>query len=83
MDKPVWWDWELEITAHARKRMADRGFSETDLRVMLEAASDWRPAETYGRFVIEARHDGRPWDVVVEPDELTGDLVVVTAYPVP
>lgn len=82
MDLPVWWDWELEPSRHVRHRMTRRTFSETDLRVMLSAATDWRPAVTYGQFVVEVAHDGRPWEVVVEPDELSGMLVVVTAYPV-
>ena len=82
MDLPTWWDWELEFSRHVRQRMTIRPVSETDLRVMLTAATDWRPSHTYGRFVIDASHDGQPWEVVVEPDELSGMLVVVTAYPV-
>jgi hypothetical protein len=37
-DWPDWWEWELEISPHILKRMVDRSFSETDLRLMLEAA---------------------------------------------
>ncbi len=33
---PEWWDWELELSPHLLKRMADRGFSELDLRAMLD-----------------------------------------------
>lgn len=82
MDPPVWWEWELELSRHVRQRMTRRAFSETDLRVMPSVATDRRPAVTYGRFVIDAAHDGQPWEVVVEPDELSGMLVIVTAYPV-
>lgn len=78
---PDWWQWPLEFTAHLFKRMLDRGFSETDLRVMLEGAMSYRPDVEPGRWVIEANHDGRAWEVVVEPDELSALLVVVTAYP--
>jgi hypothetical protein len=49
---------------------------------MLEHASGHTPDIMAGRFVIEARHDGQSWAVVVEPDEKRHLLVVVTAYPV-
>jgi hypothetical protein len=62
--------------------MEDRGFNELDLRRMLEHASGHTPDIMAGRFVIEARHAGEPWAVVVEPDEGRRLLVVVTAYPV-
>ena len=38
---PSWWDFELELSSHLLKRMKDRGFTETDLREMLEAASGY------------------------------------------
>ena len=62
--------------------MEDRGFNEMDLRLMLEHASGYGPDIMAGRFIIEARHDGQPWAVIVEPDEERQLLVVVTAYPV-
>jgi hypothetical protein len=37
------------------KRMEDRGFSEVDLRRMLEHASGHRPDIVEGRFIIDAR----------------------------
>jgi hypothetical protein len=77
---PDWWEWELELTPHVEKRMEDRGFTEVDLRLMLEIARTFRPDFTEGRFVIEARFKGQPWEVVVEPDEVEHLLVVVTAY---
>jgi hypothetical protein len=77
---PDWWEWELELTPHVEKRMEDRGFSEVDLRQMLHLAADFRPDVVDGRFVIETRFRGRPWEVVVEPDEVEHLLVVVTAF---
>jgi hypothetical protein len=77
---PEWWDWELELTPHVEKRMEDRGFSEVELRKMLEDASAFRPDVIDGRFVIETRFHERKWEVVVEPDEVEHLLVVVTAY---
>ena len=49
---------------------------------MLERASGHRPDIIEGRFIIEARHADRPWEVIVEPDEVFQLLVVITAYPV-
>lgn len=62
--------------------MEDRGFNEVDLRRMLEHASGHTPDIVDGRFVIDARHGGRDWAVIVEPDQESQLLVVVTAYPV-
>ena len=79
---PAWWTWELELSAHLLKRMEDRGFNEVDLRRMLEHARSHRSDILEGRFIIEARHAGQPWEVIVEPDELSRLLMVMTAYPV-
>ena len=70
------------MSAQLLKRMEDRGFSEVDLRRMLEHASGHRPDIIEGRFIIEARQSGHPWEVIVEPDEMPQLLVVITAYPV-
>ena len=79
---PQWWEWELEIGPHLEKRMADRDFTEVDLRYMLEHASVFLPAMVEGRWVIKTKHRRRPWKVIVEPDFDRRLLVVVTAYPV-
>jgi hypothetical protein len=79
---PEWWAWELELTPHVEKRMEDRAFTEVDLRLILERATGFRTDVAEGRFVVETRFRGRPWEVVVEPDEVEHLLVVVTAYPV-
>jgi hypothetical protein len=76
---PDWWEWELELTPHVEKRMEDRGFTEVDLRQMLETAQSFREDVVEGRFVVETRFHGRPWEVV-EPDEVEHLLVVVTAF---
>ena len=62
--------------------MEDRAFNEVDLRRMLEHASSHRPDIIEGRFVVEARHAGQSWEVIVEPDEMRQLIVVITAYPV-
>ena len=61
--------------------MEDRAFNEVDLRRMLEHAAGHRADILEGRFVIDTRHAGRSWEVVVEPDEIRQLLVVITAYP--
>ncbi len=62
--------------------MEDRSFNEIDLRTMLDHAQAYRPDIVEGRWVIEARHNRHPWEVIVEPDNDLQVLVIVTAYPV-
>ena len=78
---PKWCDWELELSPHLLKRMLDRGFSELDLRTMLEHSRGYRPDIIEGRWVIVTLHRKRTWEVVVEPDFDAKRLVVITAYP--
>lgn len=61
--------------------MADRNFSELDLRTMLEHAKDYRSDIIEGRWVIVTSHRRRKWEVVVEPDLEEKHLIVITAYP--
>ncbi len=77
---PEWWQWEVELTPHLVKRMADRQFNEVDVRVMLADATDYEP-EANGRFILQTRHRGCYWDVIVEPDDTDRVLLVITAYP--
>ena len=79
---PVWWSWELELSPHLVKRMTDRRFNESELRLMLEDALGYHGNDEPGRWVIETRHRGRSWEVIVEPVPQEEVLVVVTAYPV-
>ncbi len=79
---PTWWEWELELSSHLFKRMADRDFSELDVRRMLSIASDIRGDIVPGRWIIETHHRRRSWEVIVEPDADAHLLIVITAYPV-
>ena len=79
---PEWWDWELEFSPHLLKRMVDRGFSETDLRAMMEHATGVRQDVEPGRWIVETKHDSGVWQVIVEPDTIDELLVVITAFPV-
>jgi hypothetical protein len=77
---PDWWNFELELSPHVEERMIDRGFSEVDLRLMLEATSAIRSGVGGGRWILETTHDSDAWEVVVEPDEHEQVIVVITAY---
>jgi len=79
---PNWWSWDVELSPHLLKRMIDRQFTEVDLRAMLHLSRRYRQDVVEYRWVIEARHRGRDWEVIVEPDGERNQLVVVTAYPV-
>lgn len=79
---PEWWEWELEFTPHLFKRMTDRQFNEVDLRKMLQHARSYRRNVVENRWVIETKHNGHAWEVIVEPDIYEKLLVVITAYPI-
>ncbi len=79
---PEWWEWELELSPHLLKRMVERSFSETNLRTMMEHATELRQDVEAGRWVVETKHDSRAWQVIVEPDTIDKLLVVITAFPV-
>lgn len=76
--KPTWWEWELLVTRHAERRMMERGVTEVGVRAMLKWARVVRPSRLEGRFVVETTHEGRSWEVVVEPDGELECIVVVT-----
>jgi hypothetical protein len=80
MRRPAWWNWELVLTFHVERRMEDRGFTEVDLRAMLEMASGWQPDYVEGRYIILCRLRGRRWHIIIEPDEDRQVLVIITAY---
>jgi hypothetical protein len=77
---PEWWSWDLELARHLERRMEDRGFTELELRFMLGKARALRPDVLEGRWVVETRHQGRDWEVILEPDPRVRCLVVITAY---
>jgi len=79
-DAPSWWDWKLAFTRHVEQRMTERGVTEVALRAMLKWAQAIRRSEVEGRYVVEATHQGREWEVVVEPDDELECIVVVTVY---
>jgi hypothetical protein len=61
--------------------MEERHFSEVELRTMLTEATRVTGARRPGRFVATSRHHGRPWTIVLEPDQHARLLFVVTAFP--
>lgn len=78
---PEWWHWELRLSPHALRRMVDRRFTETDLRLMLDDAGGYGQNHEPGRWFIRTFHDHRPWEVIVEPLPDEHVLLVITAYP--
>jgi hypothetical protein len=44
------------------------------------SAQRFRADEVEDRFLIETRFKGKPWEIVVEPDETDHLLVIVAAY---
>ena len=80
---PEWWDWELEVSPHLLKRMADRDFTELDVRSMLQGATRVRPDVEPGRWIVSASRRRRRWEVIVEPDpEIQVLIRDHCAYPV-
>ena len=60
--------------------MRQRGFSETDLRSMLESSTALRVGSEDGRFVVECRRGGERWEIVLEPDLQRRAIWAITAY---
>jgi hypothetical protein len=79
MELPEWWDWDLAYTEHVESRMEERGVSDVDLRMMLQGSSSIQPGRP-GRWQVEARHAGRRWTIVLEPDLEDRLVFVVTVY---
>jgi hypothetical protein len=78
---PDWWNWELEISSHCLKRMSDRGFTETDVRVMIADAESVE-LQDHGTYIVATRLGRAGWEVIVTPDANQQVLIVVTAYAV-
>ncbi len=82
MNRPEWWDWELEITPHVEKRMIQRSFTEIELREMFDRATTLRPDKEIGRYVAVSTLHSANWEIILEPDINEKLIVVVTAYPI-
>ena len=72
----------LGVLPHLFKRMVDRSFNETDLRLMLENATGYHENHEVGRWAIETMHDRRWWEIIIDPIPEEQLLVILTAYPV-
>lgn len=77
---PDWWDYDLELSPHLLDRMIDRGFSEVDLRIMIENCDTIEAASRSDRWILGTMHSGDRWVVIVEPDTHDQVTVVITAY---
>lgn len=80
MGRPDWWAWDLVFTAHAARRMEERGLSEVELRTALERVKALEGGTTPGRWVATGRHRDQVWTIVLEPEPLDRVVFVVTAY---
>ena len=80
MQRPDWWEWEIEVSSHCLKRMTERDFNETDLREMFDDAEEILE-QTHGTFLVTTKLNHRPWEAIVTPDGDQRLVVVVTAYP--
>ena len=60
--------------------MADRHFSELEVRHMLSVASALRRDVVPARWIITTRHRRKAWEAIVEPDPTAQLLVVISAY---
>ena len=79
---PEWWHWPVYVGEHVKRRMPLRHFNEADLRAMLEDAEEIVPDVAPDRWLVRSRLGKDPWEIVVEPDPIWRQLVVVTAYPI-
>jgi hypothetical protein len=60
--------------------MVERGFSETELRLLLEDAHTLHRDTEPGRWAVLSRRGAADWKIIVEPDAWACVLVVVTAW---
>ena len=79
---PTWWQWDLELSSHLFRRMADRDFNEIEVRRMLSVGSGLRSDVVPGRWIVATRHRRAAWEVNMEPEPDAQLVVVITAYPV-
>lgn len=77
---PPWWDWELRFIDHAHDSMALRGFTEIEIRRMMEHATSYRRDPIEGRWKVETRYQRKQWCVIVEPIPERQVLEVITVF---
>ena len=69
----------MEISSHCLKRMSDRGFTEADLRAMIDDAESVE-LQAHGTYIVVTQSEQVRWEVIVKPDEKKQVIIVVTAY---
>ena len=77
---PEWWSWEFALSPHVLRRMEERGFTETDLRRMLNGVRSVRSDARAGRYRAHGRHRNHAWTIVLEPDPEARVVVVITTF---
>ncbi len=72
---PPWWTWKVTVAP-------DADVDAFTAQVLLGSAAEYREDAVEGRYVIETHRGGEPWELVVEPDDTTRTLRVISAEPV-
>jgi hypothetical protein len=78
--EPRWWAFELRFSDHAKKRIADRGISELEVRTILVGPVRIAPDPQPGRIRVTGSISGTEWTIVLEPDLDQSQLIVVTVF---
>jgi len=82
-DWPPWWNWEIDLWTHLEEKMEERGFTEVDLRRMLEYAAEYRRVErVVGSSQLGIGGGTGKSLINVQPEPDREILGVVTAYEV-
>jgi hypothetical protein len=61
--------------------MKERGFNALDVRMMMQRPRHISASPGTGRWILDARLRGRSWRVVLDPDPVKREMVIVTAFP--
>ena len=77
---PNWWNYGLVFSPHAIERMEERGVSEIDVRAMLDDATEFRESSAPSRFFVVTSYRSDDWEIIVKPDDLEQELIIVTLY---
>lgn len=75
-----WWTWPFLLTAHAQFRMEERGLDEIGLRRLLAGSGTLEANHRPGRWRFHGRTRRLPWTVVLEPNEESRTVLVITVF---
>lgn len=61
--------------------MKERGFNALDVRMMMHKPDRIYASPGTDRWIVDARLRGKRWRVILEPDPVQREMVIITAYP--